>query len=85
LKFPWNSLFLRRFTAYIIMYIENQASRQSPPPIAPHYPSAYCGLGRTIRQPIAVWRKFYEERGGTHRVRGHVTQPQPIHMEYAPF
>ena len=45
------------------MYIENQASRHSPP-IAPHYPSAYCGLGRTIRQPIAVWQKFYEERGG---------------------
>ena len=32
------------FLAYIIMYIENQASGHSPPPIAPHYPSAYCGL-----------------------------------------
>ena len=30
--------------AYIIMYIENQASRHSPPP-------SLC----TIRQPIAVW------------------------------
>ena len=60
--------------AYIIMYIENQASRQSPPP-------SLC----TFRQPIAVWRKFREERGGTHRVRGHMTQTQPIHMEYAPF
>ena len=38
---------------YIIMYIENQASRQSPPPSL-----------RTFRQPIAVWRKFREERGG---------------------
>ena len=60
--------------AYIIMYIENQASRQSPPPSL-----------RTIRQPIAVWGKFWVERGGNSRVRGHVTQPQPIHMEYAPF
>ena len=25
------------------MYIENQASRHSPP-IAPHYPPTYCGL-----------------------------------------
>ena len=45
------------------MYIENQASG--------HFPSPSL---RTIRQPIAVWQKFYEERGGTHRVRGHVTQ-----------
>ena len=43
------------------MYIENQASGHFPPPSL-----------RTIRQPIAVWRKFWEERGGDpprHRSR----------------
>ena len=44
------------------MYIENQASGHSPPSL------------RTIRQPIAFWHIFWEERGGTHRVIGHVTQ-----------
>jgi len=43
------------------MYVENQASGHFPPPSL-----------RTIPQPIAVWREFYEERGGDpprHRSR----------------
>ena len=41
------------------MYIENQATGHSPPPITPHYPPAYCSLayilsyftGYVIEQP----------------------------------
>ena len=53
----------------IIMYIENQASGHFPPPSL-----------RTIRQPIAVWRKFWDERGGDPpRQRSHDTASANTH------